>query len=138
MTPALHRLLDWYATLGPTSLEALDTYYTEDAYFKDPFNEVRSREVILKIFKDMFETLETPRFIFDDTISEDNKAFIIWRFDFGWHGKAMSIRGSSHLRFSADGRVEYHRDYWDAAEELYEKIPVLGWILRRFKNMARA
>lgn len=138
MTPALHRLIDWYATLSPESLEALGTYYTEDAYFKDPFNEVRSREAILEIFRDMFETLEKPRFVVDDAINEGNKAFIIWQFNFGWRGKTMSIKGGSHLRFSADGRVEYHRDYWDAAEELYEKMPVLGWILRRLKSMARA
>ena len=50
----------------------------------------------------------------------------------------MLINGGSLLRISSDGLVNYHRDYWDAAEELYEKIPVLGWFLRRIKNMAKA
>jgi steroid delta-isomerase len=31
--------------------------------------------------------------------------------------------------------VAYHRDYWDSAEELYEKVPLLGafmcWLKRR-------
>jgi steroid delta-isomerase len=31
-----------------------------------------------------------------------------------------------------------HRDYWDAAEELYEKIPVLGSILRWLKSKLKA
>jgi len=26
--------------------------------------------------------------------------------------------------------VFYHRDYWDAAEELYEKLPLIGSIFR--------
>jgi hypothetical protein len=29
-----------------------------------------------------------------------------------------------------------HRDYWDAAEELYEKLPVLGSVMRWLKARA--
>ena len=43
---------------------------------------------------------------------------------------------ASHMRFAADGRVVYHRDYWDAAEELYEKLPVLGPLMRWLKRQA--
>ena len=138
MTTSLRGLLDWYETLTPESLETIGSYYTEDAYFKDPFNETRSRDVILRIFRDMFETLDNPSFIFDETIADARKAFITWQFSFYWRGKLMVIHGGSHLCFAEDGRVEYHRDYWDAAEELYEKIPVIGWILRRIKAKARA
>jgi steroid delta-isomerase len=31
-----------------------------------------------------------------------------------------------------------HRDYWDAAEELYEKLPVLGALMRWLKQARRA
>ena len=27
-----------------------------------------------------------------------------------------------------------HRDYWDAAEELYEKLPILGGLMRWLKR----
>jgi hypothetical protein len=46
------------------------------------------------------------------------------------------IRGGSHLRLASDGRVEDHRDYWDAAEELYQKLPVLGGLMRWLKKRA--
>jgi steroid Delta-isomerase len=29
-----------------------------------------------------------------------------------------------------------HRDYWDAAEELYEKLPILGGLMRWLKRQA--
>lgn len=138
MTPALHKLLDWYASLDSDSLERLPDFYTENCYFKDPFHETRSRRDIHLVFSSMFENLESPRFIFDEKISNEDRAFVTWHFEFGWKKRRMTIRGGSHLRFSNDGRVEYHRDYWDAAEELYEKLPALGWILRRMKAMARA
>ena len=35
-----------------------------------------------------------------------------------------------------DGRIALHRDYWDAAEELYEKLPVLGVLMRWLKSRA--
>jgi hypothetical protein len=46
------------------------------------------------------------------------------------------IRGASHIRFAADGRACYHRDYWDVAEELYEKLPLIGSVMRGLKKMA--
>jgi hypothetical protein len=36
--------------------------------------------------------------------------------------------------FSSDGLVTLHRDYWDAAEELYEKLPVVGSVMRWLKQ----
>ena len=48
------------------------------------------------------------------------------------------VRGGSHLVFAADGRIEAHRDYWDAAEELYEKLPVLGTLLRWLRGRMSA
>jgi hypothetical protein len=32
--------------------------------------------------------------------------------------------------------VTLHRDYWDAAEELYEKLPVVGGAMRWLKKRA--
>lgn len=45
------------------------------------------------------------------------------------------MRGS-HLHWDAEGRTVMHRDYWDAAEELYEKLPLLGGLMRWLKRRA--
>jgi hypothetical protein len=50
----------------------------------------------------------------------------------------MTVRGATHLRFDAQGRVILHRDYWDAAEELYAKLPLIGWLMRGLQRQARA
>ncbi|MGA0584669.1 MAG: nuclear transport factor 2 family protein, partial [Castellaniella sp.] len=36
------------------------------------------------------------------------------------------------------GLVSFHRDYWDAAEELYEKLPVLGRLMRWLRKTLSA
>jgi hypothetical protein len=52
--------------------------------------------------------------------------------------REQCIRGATHLRFAADGRIAMHRDYWDAAEELYEKLPVVGTLMRWLKRRANS
>ena len=134
MNTPLENLLDWYQNLTPETLLRLDEFYTEDAYFKDPFNEIRSRRGIRQIYSHMFSTLENPRFVIKSTVTEGRQTFAVWNMEFFFRGKAMAIHGCTHFTFAADGRVQSHRDYWDAAEEFYEKLPILGWLLRRLRR----
>jgi len=46
--------------------------------------------------------------------------------------------GTSHLVLDADQRICLHRDYWDAAEELYEKLPWVGALMRWLKKKANS
>ena len=48
------------------------------------------------------------------------------------------MRGVAHLKCEADGKVCYHRDYWDAAEELYMKLPAIGTLMRGLRRMLAA
>ncbi len=132
----LERLIAYFETLAPEHVREIGDYYAADAYFKDPFNEVRGVEDIRAIFARMFEQLESPRFRVLMRVGEQSDNFLVWELAFRFHGgKPARIHGVSHLKLAPDGRVTYHRDYWDAAEELYEKIPVLGpfmrWLRRR-------
>ena len=40
------------------------------------------------------------------------------------------------LKLTADGLVDFHRDYWDAAEEWHEKLPLLGGLMRWLRKRA--
>jgi ketosteroid isomerase-like protein len=126
------RLVAYFESLAPGDVSELPRYYADDCYFKDPFNEVRSVREIGEIFARMFQQLDAPRFRVHGRVVEGDEAFLTWDLEFRFRGSAspQRIHGVSHLRFGADGRVTYHRDYWDAAEELYGKLPVLGWLMR--------
>lgn len=130
----LERLIAWYDTLSPASLPAIRTFYSESARFRDPFNDLDTRDAIEALFADMFRKLGNPRFAITDTVAQDQAAFLTWTFRFTVRGRTMEIIGGSHLKFDAQGRVCYHRDYWDAAEELYEKLPGIGTLLRLLKK----
>ncbi len=140
----LERVVAFYETISPERLPELASLYTEQAYFKDPFNEVEGSEAILAIFRHMYATTREPRFRVERALAsaEAPEAFLIWVFEFSLKndppGKTRRIRGASHLRFAEDGRVSWHRDYWDAAEELYETLPLLGGLMRWLKRRMRA
>ena len=136
--PRVQGIVDAFEQLAPADVARLGTWYHEDACFKDPFNEVVGLAAIQRIFAHMFERLEAPRFVIRDTLVQGDACFLSWDFSFGSGPRRITVRGASHLVFGADGRVARHRDYWDAAEELYEKLPLLGalmrWLRRRVKR----
>ncbi len=137
---AIKRLVAYFEALTPASVGDMARYYTEDAYFRDPFNEVRDIESLQHIFAGMFRRLHEPRFKVVETIANEQGAVLIWDFDFRIKALkpalARRIHGLSHIRFAADGRVSYHRDYWDAAGELYEQLPLIGSLMRWLKKRA--
>lgn len=127
---ALERLIGWYETLSPQTLERITELYSPDARFKDPFNEVSGCAAIRRVFAHMFETTETPRFRIVARVAGKREAFVSWVFGFRAARREFEIRGATHLLFDAHGKVIVHRDYWDAAEELYAKLPLLGALVR--------
>jgi steroid Delta-isomerase len=138
----LDALIRFFHELSPESVSRFPEFYAEDAYFKDPFNEVRGLPAIQRIFSHMFKQVAEPRFVVTETIADEKGAMLVWEFCFRvclWgKGEAQVMRGVSHLRFDADGRVNYHRDYWDTAEELYMKLPALGTLMRGLRRALAA
>lgn len=138
MSSALDRIVLAFETLTPASVETMDVLYAPDARFKDPFNEVQGLGAIQRIFRDMFENTEQPRFVITERIEQGAQCFLTWEFRFAFksyqRGQEQCVRGGSHLVLDSDGRIVMHRDYWDAAEELYEKLPLIGALMRWLKR----
>ena len=82
----------------------------------------------------MFVRLEAPRFVITEVIEGNEQAFLAWDFRFrfrrGDAARLQRIQGATLLRFGPDGRIVEHRDYWDAAGELYAKLPFVGALMR--------
>jgi steroid delta-isomerase len=145
---ALPGLVAFFEGLKPSDLARLDQVYAEHCRFKDPFNEVVGLIPIRAIFAHMFTALEEPHFVVLDRIAQGDQAFLSWDFRFRFKGQVKGqtksdtawpcIKGATHVRLNAQGLVTEHRDYWDAAEELYEKLPVLGPLMRWLKRRVMA
>ena len=141
--PTLARLVQFYEHLQPADLARLDQIYAPNARFKDPFNDVTGIAAIRGIFEHMFHQLHEPRFVVTERVGSagpGGSAVLLWTFQFRFRTvspeQTQSILGATHVRWNAQGQVVLHRDYWDAAEELYEKLPLLGGLMRWLKRRA--
>jgi len=138
---ALDTLCNYFEKLSADTLDELDAHYAADAWFKDPFHEVSGVESIRAILGHTFDKLPGARFRVTRRFpGVDLNAVILWEMDFVMPitRELTTISGATHLTFDAAGKVTRHRDYWDAAEELYARLPVLKWLMRGLARQAAA
>ena len=137
---ATARLAEYFEKLTPDSVAQLPDLYDGQARFKDPFNEVKGLPEIERIFRHMYVALDGPHFVITGQLVDGPQAFLTWEFRFRFKRfdtqTLQVVRGGSHIVFNEQGLVTLHRDYWDAAEELYEKLPVVGGLMRWLKKRA--
>lgn len=140
---AVETLISFYEGLRPEDVARFAEFYTPDARFRDPFNHVNHVEDIKRIFAHMFIQVNEPSFKVTHFLVGEGDAVLFWTLNFKFKGMGCkksveSIEGVTHLAFNETGLVTLHRDYWDAAEELYSRIPVVGLLMRGLQKMIRA
>ena len=87
----------------------------------------------------MFVALDDPRFAVNDVIRrQGDQCFLSWDFNVRtrrFSSAPQTVRVGSHLRPDGQTRIAMYLDCWDVAEELYEKLPAIGalmrWLMRR-------
>lgn len=137
MNDAVQRCVRYFENLTPQTLDGIGAIYAADAQFSDPFNDVSGLAAIRAVYAHMFQQLDQPCFVVTETIASGNAAFLAWEFRFRLRsrpGVQQCIAGASRLRLNDAGMISDHRDYWDAAEQVYEKVPLLGAVLRAIKR----
>jgi hypothetical protein len=134
MSDRFSEIAQWFQTLTPVTLEQVEDIYASDAVFSDPFNHLNGLTSVRAVYQHMFDTLEHPRFVVTTTVSNEHQAFMTWDFLFKCRGQAQKISGCTQFELNDQGLIVLHRDYWDAAQQVYEKVPVLGSILRMMRR----
>lgn len=124
----------YFDRLRPESTHELKRLAHPDMRFVDPFNDVRGVDKVCAIFDHMFETTREPRFVTEPPIVGERSAFIKWRFtcriESRFLTRPLTIDGVTEVEFDDQGSIIAHIDHWDAASQLYEKLPLLGSFLR--------
>lgn len=129
-----------FQTLTEDSLPQLGALFSEEVFFKDPFNAVTGRQATLAIFEHMFATTNSPKFMVMDAAMDGQIGLLYWQFHFIMPSNqlAQKIEGMSRIKFNDVGLVCEHIDYWDAAEQVYSKVPVLNWFINQVKKRLSA
>ena len=123
-----------FAALTPADLEGLRALVAPEVRFRDPFNDVRGVDRFIAVFARALEDMEDLTFATSRIAVDGDMAFLRWtmrgRPCTRWLGPLLVVDGVSEVRFDGTGRVIEHIDHWDAAGQLYERLPLLGGLLR--------
>lgn len=148
----LNSYAKFFESLSPERLKGLEELVEKEVVFQDPFNDLQGIAAFGHVFQDMFKKTEEAKFhVLDVAVNDSGSGewqnsspggLIRWKFVFRLKGRESKapriIEGTSYVRFSADGKVAEHRDYWDPALFLYEKLPVIGFFLKKLRKAFRA
>ena len=140
---ALQIVLDQFCQLfnqlDKGNLSKLPVVYGEDIQFQDPFGKVGGLDALTEYMAGAYRNVLQCQFRFGDPVIQKAWCSIPWVMELRHkrinHGKAVFVDGISHLEIR-DGKVRFHRDYFDAGQLLYENLPVVGGAIRWVKRQA--
>ena len=92
MSGRLEQLAAYFESISEATLPRLRDFYAADAYFKDPFNEVRDVASIEHIFAEMYVSLHDPRFVVHSKVEQGDEAFLTWDFNFRTKNTKLTSR----------------------------------------------
>ncbi len=119
------------------TLENFATVYSEDVVFIDPAHEVQGLEQLVKYSQSMYDNVIECRFEFTGVIEAESSAVLTWNMVLQHpklnKGKTIEVPGCSHIEFN-EQLISYHRDYFDLGAMIYERVPLLGPIIRKIKG----
>ena len=140
MSAFLQRFAEEFARLNAGNLERLADLYSADVHFTDPLHEVCGLDELQRYFSELYANVEQLHFEFiSHDLVADGQGYLRWVMSYRHprlnRGRLISLEGCSLLRWNAEGKVERHRDYFDAGALIYQHVPLLGtairWLQRR-------
>ncbi len=122
--------------LDRTSLHLLDELYADGVEFRDPIHHIRGLSRLREYFAQQYEGVVRSRFVFEDEVIQGQRAMLTWTMHLEHRrfaaGQVIQLPGASYIRFTP--KVVYHCDYFDLGAFVYERIPILGGVIRFLKG----
>jgi len=126
-----------FENLDPTNIATLRQIYTEDVCFEDPAHGIQGLETLVSCFEALYQNLDSCQFKFHKKVASSEDIFLSWTLLFRHkkirQGEVIRVEGASYLK-TRDGKVFYHRDYFDLGAMVYENVPLLGGLIRLIRG----
>lgn len=118
------------------SVEDLRTYFTDDMIFEDPLQRIEG----LEAYREMNERLlkKNADLIIEMREHAQNGPHIMFTFSLSMAPnkkrpqRKAYVEGMTYVRLNEEGKIDYHRDYWDFAPMFLGMFPAP--ILRLYKR----
>lgn len=122
-----------YNAEGKIDWSHLIPYYADDIVFKDSIQEIRG----IQSFKEMVERLtkrsKELKMKIVNAVKDENIIFIEWEMTILFKKTKTSVLyGASRLTLNNDGKIAFQRDYYDLWGDIFDNIPGLNKLYRKF------
>ncbi|WP_413701481.1 nuclear transport factor 2 family protein [Psychromonas sp. KJ10-10] len=138
-SPLLEKFCHIYQNLDRDNLDQLKEVYSEQIEFVDAVEKIKGLSALTAYFQHLYENMHYCRFIISDMIEQEGQACLVWRMEYAHQkinaGEMVTVEGCSFLVFSE--KIDFHRDYVDMGQMLYEHIPLVGRVIKGIKNRVR-
>ncbi len=135
--PAVEAFKRIFNELDSDHLHLVEELYAGDIEFRDPIHTVDGVKNLRAYFANLYDGVKSCQFTFESELVGEGEAMLSWTMHLEHgrfrRGETVHVPGMSHIRFG-DGKVTYHRDYFDMGRLIYERVPLLGAVVRKIKS----
>jgi len=137
-TERLDLVLDFYNNLSQNNLTTLADLYATNVEFIDPVHHMLGLDQLQQYFSHAYARLSSCHFMATAKIANQDQGCLSWVMTFTHeaigNGKSISVHGCSVVHWNSEGKISYHRDYYDLNEMVLQHIPLLGWVTKKIKQ----
>ena len=138
MSGALDHFKTTFNQLNANTLNLLDEIYTPDVVFRDPVHKLEGLPALRDYYGRLYAGVVSCQFEFESEVVDGPQAMLVWIMRFQHRrfrrGEMLDLRGVSHLQFRDDGKAGHHHDYFDMGAFIYERVHLLGSVIRMIKR----
>lgn len=138
MASNLERSKQFFTQLGANTMHLVDDFYDPKVVFQDPIHRLEGIAALKAYYQRLYSNVTSIRFEYGSGVESESVVSLEWRMFLKtpaiMGGKEFTVDGISIIKFSAAGKAIEHRDYFDMGEFVYERIPVLSYIIKYIKG----
>ena len=131
------RFSRFYNGLALDSLTGLAEVYDEAVTFIDPVTSHRGLASLSVYFGRLLAATTAGEFTINQMRFGDTDGWVTWTMNFRHprlnRGEWIAVEGVSVMELRSN-RIVFQRDYYDMGEMVYERLPLLGRLVRKLRE----
>jgi esterase/lipase superfamily enzyme len=132
----IDKLQEVFAVLNATNIDLLDDVYTTDVQFHDPAHTITGLAKFKQYTANLYQNVTSCTFKFKNIERFTGGAVLEWDMLLQHpklnKGIIFTVPGVSLVRYT--DKIYFHHDYFDLGAMLYERLPLIGSVIKYIKR----
>lgn len=128
----------FFEKLSKENMSLVDDFYHPQVDFTDPIGSIKGSDKIKAYYANMYKNVNSINFKFTNFYESENTVVAVWTMTLETKqlngGSPFSVDGNSVITFNDKGQAITHRDYFDMGAFIYERLPVVGFVIKKIKH----